>query len=88
MREIRAFLRENDMPLDPELIATGLVSYSQRGADYVNELIQMMRVNRKYIVETSVLVYESNSYYFIYFSLHAGRMLKKFVCSTRAFMII
>jgi Bax protein len=49
MREIRASLRAEQQPLDPELIATGLVRYSQRGVDYVEELINMMRVNRKYI---------------------------------------
>lgn len=47
-RTIRSQLRENNQPLAPEILATGLTSYSERGVDYVLELTEMIRHNRKY----------------------------------------
>jgi len=47
-RAIRSQLREQNQPLRPEILATGLTSYSERGADYVMELTEMIRHNRKY----------------------------------------
>lgn len=47
-RTIRRELREKDQPLVAEVLATGLTSYSERGTDYVLELTEMIRHNRKY----------------------------------------
>ena len=47
-RAIRGQLREQNQPLRPEILATGLTAYSERGADYVLELTEMIRHNRKY----------------------------------------
>ena len=47
-RAIRGQLREQNQPLKPEILATGLTAYSERGADYVLELTDMIRHNRKY----------------------------------------
>lgn len=47
-RLIRAQLRAHDQPLAPEILATGLLAYSQRGADYILELTDMIRHNQAY----------------------------------------
>tara|TARA_R110002167_G_scaffold63657_3_gene179892 strand:+ start:6347 stop:7195 length:849 start_codon:yes stop_codon:yes gene_type:complete len=47
-RTIRSQLREQNQPLAPEILATGLIPYSERGTDYVLELTEMIRHNRKY----------------------------------------
>ncbi len=49
-RTIRAQLRAQNQPLQPEVLATGLLPYSQRGADYVLEITEMIRHNRVYFV--------------------------------------
>jgi len=48
-RTIRAQLREQNQPLSPEILATGLLPYSERGTDYVLEITQMIRHNRQYL---------------------------------------
>ncbi len=48
-RSIRAQLRAQNQPLSPQILATGLLKYSERGADYVLELTQMIRHNRAYL---------------------------------------
>lgn len=53
-RTIRAQLRANDQELAPEILATGLLPYSQRGTDYVLELTQMIRHNHQYFVQADV----------------------------------
>jgi len=50
-RTIRKQLREQDQPLIPEILATGLLPYSERGTDYVLELTEMLRHNRAYFVQ-------------------------------------
>jgi len=47
-RLIRHQLRQNDQELSPEILATGLLPYSERGTDYVLELTQMIRHNERY----------------------------------------
>lgn len=47
-RLIRGQLRDQNQPLAPEILATGLTAYSERGADYVLELTEMIRHNRPY----------------------------------------
>ncbi len=47
-RAIRGQLREQNQPLRPEILATGLTAYSERGTDYVLELTDMIRHNRRY----------------------------------------
>ncbi len=48
-RTIRAQLRAHQQPLKPEILATGLLPYSERGADYVSDIIDMLRHNARYI---------------------------------------
>lgn len=49
LRTIRARLRNNQQQITAEPLAQGLMSYSERGQDYIDELLEMIRVNRKYI---------------------------------------
>ncbi|WP_440876843.1 glucosaminidase domain-containing protein [Thalassotalea sp. PLHSN55] len=51
-RTIRAQLRSNEEELAPEILATGLLPYSERGIDYVLELTEMIRHNQDYFVES------------------------------------
>ncbi len=48
LRAIRANLRAYEQPLSPEVLATGLVSYSERGNDYIMEINDMLRHNQSY----------------------------------------
>lgn len=48
-RTIRAELRAQNQPLYPEILATGLLPYSQRGADYVVDITKMLRQNQRYL---------------------------------------
>ncbi|WP_057831063.1 glucosaminidase domain-containing protein [Colwellia sp. TT2012] len=50
-RTIRAELRGQEQPLDAEILATGLLPYSERGADYVLDITDMLRHNQRYFVE-------------------------------------
>ncbi|MCP4989008.1 MAG: glucosaminidase [Colwellia sp.] len=52
-RTIRAELRSQDQPLDAEILATGLLPYSERGAHYVLDITDMLRHNQRYFVEPS-----------------------------------
>ena len=49
-RTIRAELRAKDQPLDAEILATGLLPYSERGAHYVRDITNMLRHNQAYFV--------------------------------------
>ena len=49
-RAIRGQLRAQNQPLQPEVLATGLLPYSERGTDYVLEITEMIRHNRTYFV--------------------------------------
>lgn len=51
LRVIRASLRKAGQPIDAVALAEGLVQYSERGAEYVQELQTMIRVNQSYIDE-------------------------------------
>ncbi|MEW6982867.1 glucosaminidase domain-containing protein [Colwelliaceae bacterium 6471] len=48
-RVIRAQLREQNQPLSPQVLATGLLAYSERGSDYVIEITDMIRHNKEYL---------------------------------------
>jgi Bax protein len=52
-RTIRFELRSQDQPLNPEVLATGLLPYSERGADYVIDITKMLRQNKQYLTEGS-----------------------------------
>lgn len=52
-RTIRSQLREQHQPLAPEILATGLLPYSERGTDYVLELTEMIRHNQHYFVSNT-----------------------------------
>jgi len=47
-RVIRFELRSQGQPLNPEILATGLLPYSERGADYVIDITKMLRQNKQY----------------------------------------
>ena len=51
LREIRAQFRENDLPLQAEVLATGLIRYSARGDHYVTEISQMIQYNRRFVAD-------------------------------------
>jgi len=50
-RTIRAQLHQQNQPLSAQILATGLLSYSERGSDYVLEITQMIRHNQSYLGE-------------------------------------
>jgi Bax protein len=45
-RKKRSQLRQNDQPLLGHELAAGLTSYSERGMEYVNEIRDMIRINK------------------------------------------
>lgn len=51
-RELRARLREQGQPLRGEVLVEGLLDYSERGDEYVNQLLGMMRSNRSLLEPT------------------------------------
>jgi len=54
-RDIRFGLREAKQPLSPEILASGLLSYSERGEHYVMEITQMIEQNQPYFPQGSTL---------------------------------
>jgi Bax protein len=55
-RSIRGQLRSQEQPLLPEVLATGLIPYSERGAEYVVDLLNMLRHNKRYFVAETLPV--------------------------------
>ena len=53
-RTIRFELRSQDQALNPEILATGLLPYSERGVDYVIDITSMLRHNQQYLLEESM----------------------------------
>lgn len=49
LRDVRAQLRKRNEPVTAEKLAQGLTSYSERGEDYVLELLTMLRQNKAYL---------------------------------------
>ena len=49
LREIRAKTKAQGMTVSATKLTAGLMSYSERGQDYIDELLNMLRVNRKYM---------------------------------------
>jgi Bax protein len=49
LRMIRQNLRQADKPVSAKALAAGLSSYSERGQAYIDELLSMLRVNRKHM---------------------------------------
>jgi Bax protein len=49
LREIRAHLRAKNRPITAESLAQGLQNYSIRGQEYIDEILSMIRVNRKHM---------------------------------------
>lgn len=49
LRTIRYRLRTNQQKITAEALVHGLMSYSERGQDYIEELLNMIRFNRKYM---------------------------------------
>jgi len=49
-RVIRTELRVNNQSLSPQILATGLLPYSQRGADYVVDILKMLKHNQRYLI--------------------------------------
>jgi len=55
-RTIRFELRSQSQPLNPEILATGLLPYSERGADYVIDITKMLRQNKQYFQDSPASV--------------------------------
>lgn len=49
LRDIRAELRQANEPVTAHHLAAGLSSYSERGQEYIEELLSMIRVNRQHM---------------------------------------
>ncbi|WP_286232544.1 glucosaminidase domain-containing protein [Thalassotalea sediminis] len=49
LRNIRAQLREQKLPVKSDILVTGLLPYSERGSDYILEISEMLRHNKNYI---------------------------------------
>lgn len=49
LRDVRAQLRANNEAVTAQQLAQGLISYSERGEDYVLELLQMLKHNKAYL---------------------------------------
>jgi Bax protein len=49
LRGIRQDLRNNQQDITAEALAMGLISYSERGQDYIDELLSMIKVNRRHM---------------------------------------
>ncbi|MFQ3192663.1 MAG: Bax protein, partial [Paraglaciecola sp.] len=49
LRVIRQELRQSDKPVTARALAVGLSSYSERGQEYIDELLSMLRVNKKHM---------------------------------------
>ncbi|MEP0354946.1 glucosaminidase domain-containing protein [Paraglaciecola sp.] len=49
LRAVRQSSFEQGNEASAELLATGLISYSERGQEYIDELLNMLRVNKKYM---------------------------------------
>lgn len=52
LRQIRLHLRKTNKPVTAKALSKGLMSYSERGQDYIDELLSMLRVNEKYMEVT------------------------------------
>jgi Bax protein len=53
LRVIRQNLRQDNKPVTAKALAAGLSSYSERGQDYIDELLSMLRVNKIHMDKTS-----------------------------------
>ncbi|MGB0833044.1 MAG: glucosaminidase domain-containing protein [Psychrobium sp.] len=49
LRDVRGVLRQNNEAVTAAKLAPGLTSYSERGEEYVFELLQMLRHNKAYL---------------------------------------
>jgi Bax protein len=49
LREIRHQQRQANEPLTAQALVHGLKNYSERGTEYIEELLNMMRVNKKHM---------------------------------------
>ncbi|MBU2892973.1 glucosaminidase domain-containing protein [Colwellia sp. D2M02] len=61
-RTIRAQLRANNEPIAPEILATGLLPYSERGADYVLDITDMLRHNQRFFEDETTYFDNTTSY--------------------------
>ncbi|WP_025820369.1 glucosaminidase domain-containing protein [Shewanella marina] len=55
-RDIRADLRANHQPLTAEKLVYGLINYSERKQAYIDELLEMLRHNQRYLGEQDAKV--------------------------------
>lgn len=49
LRDIRAELRQANKPITASALASGLSRYSERGQEYIDELLSMIRVNKQHM---------------------------------------
>jgi Bax protein len=50
LRTLRAELRAKHQSLDPQVLASGLIHYSERGTEYVLDITDMLRQNQAYFI--------------------------------------
>jgi len=53
LRTLRAELRVKEQSLDPQILAAGLIHYSERGSEYVLDITDMLRQNQAYFIKPS-----------------------------------
>ncbi|WP_133471580.1 glucosaminidase domain-containing protein [Paraglaciecola marina] len=49
LRALRLACHTNNKPVTADVLANGLISYSERGQEYIDELLDMLRVNKKHM---------------------------------------
>jgi Bax protein len=52
LRDIRSELRQAQRPVTASALAAGLSRYSERGQEYIDELLSMIRVNKQHMEQT------------------------------------
>ncbi len=60
LRDMRASYRKMGQVPSAEVLATGLMNYSERGADYVQDIISMIRSNQSLLTEAKMLSLQSD----------------------------
>jgi Bax protein len=54
LRTLRADLRAKNQTLDPQVLASGLIHYSERGKEYVLDITDMLRQNQRYFIKPNL----------------------------------
>jgi Bax protein len=55
LRQLRSTMRQTGNTLNAQMLAEGLINYSERGAEYVRDIQSLIRVNRLYQLQSVAL---------------------------------